>query len=203
MHRQSEGSGAGVSGGSSTPSGAIEEIISVPLAPHHNVSAFKSRSKGVQKFLTKNAASWQTARACRVFVFENPDNKSEVLAYYTLSSSALGGPQIPESDRVGFPSYVRIPMAQLGHMGRHDVPATKGVGTGILYDAALRVARSRLDVDSLGIWLTPDAAGGQTLQDWYKRWGFDSVLRDPEKPNAQVIMYSKLEPLIEALRPTP
>jgi len=73
-----------------------------------------------------------------VFIYENPDDPTEVWGYYTLSAGSVEKSSLSGSDEKRSPFGFHAPMARIGFMGRADA-ASKGLGSGLLLDAARRV----------------------------------------------------------------
>jgi hypothetical protein len=104
-----------------------------------------------------------------VFVFPNPDDPTEIWGYYTLSPTELARGEISGSQQKKVPKGIPVPLQRIGFMGRHD-DAPRGLGAGLVYDAALRVYR-----EGTGWGLTLDVEGGignSKLAGWYEGVGF-------------------------------
>jgi|SRR6266853_1758730 len=201
MHGDPEGADSGVQGGIQQAPGDTKKdrVVTVLLRDDHDVAGFDCRrSSKVNRFLKKQAADWQRARLCRVFIVENPQSPKQIWAYYTLCSSVIVTAQMDVKYTKGFPP--KIPMAHLGYMGRHNDPAIKGAGPGLLLDMALRVVRAREDLDVWGIWLNAESEG---LVKWYTKMGFERVVPDPRKTAAgeppPKAMYVQPETLLKVL----
>lgn len=98
-----------------------------------------------------------------------PDDPTEILGFYTLSPTELSRGEATGSDQKRIPKGIPIPLQRIGFMGRHD-DAPKGLGAGLVYDAALRVYR-----EESGWGLTLDVEGGfdnAGLTAWYEAVGF-------------------------------
>lgn len=201
MHGEPQGADGGVQGGAQQAAGTAgkEPVVSVLLRGDHDVASFDcKKSSNVNRFLKKQAADWQKARLCRVFVVENPQNTKQIWGYYTLCSHVIVTAQMDERHIKGFPP--KVPMAHLGFMGRHYDAALKGIGPGLLLDMALRVSRARDDMDAWGIWLNAET---EALVAWYTKMGFERVVPDPRKAAAgeppPKAMYVQLETLLKVL----
>jgi hypothetical protein len=109
-------------------------------------------------------------------------------------------PQIPQEQREGSPSGIRIPMAQLGYMGRFNDDRLKGIGGALLYDAARRVAAAGQHTAIWGIWLEPE---NEALESWYADWGFQYTVPDPKRPRQpgqRARMFCGVQHLLDSLR---
>ncbi len=201
MHDETEGADGSSQGGGTATSGIARKarLVTVPLCPDHDVSGFLcKKSTNVAEFLHKRAADWQQRKLCRVFVVSNPQNPKQIWGYYSLSASAIILKQMDAKHTEGFPS-IKIPMAHIGFMGRHDDDSLKGIGPALVYDAAIRVARSSEDVGAWGIWLH---AENEELVKWYGTLGFERVLPDPKQKAGEApprAMYGQTEAILKAL----
>jgi hypothetical protein len=104
-----------------------------------------------------------------VFIFPNPEDPTEIWGYYTLSPTELARGEISGSQQKKVPKGIPVPLQRIGFMGRHD-DAPRGVGAGLIHDAALRVYR-----EGTGWGLTLDIEGGienTKLAEWYESVGF-------------------------------
>jgi hypothetical protein len=165
-------------------------LVTVPLSSLHKTDLFTcSRSSRVQRFFS-NEAVRLVPHYCRAFIATDPEDAAIVWGYYTLSASQLHKANLSGTDEkrvttryMGYPA----PMVRIGFLGRDD-RATKGLGSVLLVDAAIRVSRNP-DIAAWGLVL--DCEGGQenkTLWAWYLKRGFKAC-RDPSSPRA---MYAPL-----------
>jgi hypothetical protein len=196
MHDEPESAHGRAESGSTASTGAsAEEAVTVPLSPEHDVSGFRcKKSAMVQDFLPKFAASWVAARCSCVFVLPSPDDPKKIWGYYTLSASLIVPDRVDPRLTASMPK-LPIPMALIGFMGRDD-SAPKGVGAGLIADAAKRVASVRSQLAIWGIWLNCETEG--KLMDWYQSVGFTRAI--PKKPSDPPMkaMWAPLETLLVA-----
>jgi hypothetical protein len=172
MHEQPSGTDPGpLEGDGSHPLPAVEEPLStLRLAYFHRAADFRcGLSERINSFLVREAPTWTSVNYCRVFVFPNPEDPTEIWGYYTLSPTELPRNEITGSHQKKVPKGIPVPLQRIGFMGRHD-GAPKGLGAGLVYDAALRVYR-----EGTGWGLTLDVEGGLSnlkLVEWYEGVGF-------------------------------
>jgi hypothetical protein len=172
MHEQPAGADPGADPGGGTPPLPAEEepLSTVPLAYFHRVADFRcKRSERINAFLVREAPEWVRLRYCRVFVLSNPDDPTEIWGYYTLSPTDLARAEAIGSHQKKLPGGIPIPLQRIGFMGRHD-DAPRGIGAGLIFDAARRVYR-----EGTGWGLTLDSEGGPSnpkLMAWYEGVGF-------------------------------
>ncbi len=194
MHDEPKGADGSAQGGNQANTGIAPEdpLSTIPLSADHDVSGFLcTRSNNVKEFLTKTATNWVLARCSRVFIFPNPDNPKQIWGYYSLSASVIA-PAALGPGHAGKLPRILTPMALLGYMGRHD-EAPKGLGAGLVHDAALRVSRAGEHLGIWGIWLNAETEG---LIKWYERLGFARAIpKNPADPPSKQ-MYAPLEALL-------
>jgi GNAT superfamily N-acetyltransferase len=104
----------------------------------------------------------------RAYVWPFEDDPTRVAGFYALSVYVVNRPEMtkPLQNKtvVGIPA----PVALIGFMGRDDA-APKGLGSALLYDAALRVDEIR---KAIGIWGLFLHAENEQLAKWYEGHGF-------------------------------
>lgn len=141
---------------------------------------------------------------CRVFILPNPQDRTEIWGFYTLSTSLIPRARTTGSDQRRIPEGIPVPMVLIGYMGRHD-GADPGLGLGsiLILDAARRVYLNP-DLAAWGLML--DSEGGPNragLWEWYKKQGFTpakdekGAIADPTRG----VMYASLKKLIPELNP--
>lgn len=82
------------------------------LAAHHDLSSFQSGEPDLDRWLTDRAADASARGYSRVYVWHSEDDR--VLAYFTLSSYAVGRGELPNRFRYG--EYRAIPALLLGKL---------------------------------------------------------------------------------------
>lgn len=173
MHQESQGSIADDIGrrGIAASIEAEEPLATVRLGPTHRARDFIcSKSERVTHFIKEQAPRWVDQRYCGVFVLPDPDDPTRILAYYSLSQFVLGREEMRNTHKKR-QLIATIPLVKVGFMGKQD-GTSKGLGAGVLVDAARRVYR-QIDVPAWGLALEPE--GGREnakLWAWYESVGF-------------------------------
>lgn len=108
------------------------------------------------------------------FVMLRGENNTEIIGYYTLSSSSLKSDAIPESARKNFPgSYKILPVTLLGRLAVDNEYKQQGLGGMLLADALKRsfeVAEN--SVGSIAVIVDPIDYNAALF---YKKFGFISL----------------------------
>jgi hypothetical protein len=191
--------------GGGTPAELVEKeaLETVALSDKHRTVDFKcSKSARVAGFFTAEARVLVPGNYCRVFVYENPDDPTEVWGYYTLSASLLFKENLSGSDEkkaardyLGYPA----PMVRIGFMGRSD-SSPKHLGAGLIVDAARRVYLNK-DIAAWGLVLEPE--GGQENQGlwrYYLDQGFKPCRSKPDERAPRQSMYGSLGAFLPELQ---
>ena len=110
--------------------------LSVPalLADHHVLDDFRSGQPTLDEWLLRRARPNQIAGASRVFV---TCDGSKVVGYYALASSAVACGDATGRMRRNMPDP--IPVVVLARLAVDDAYQGRGIGRGLMRDAAMRV----------------------------------------------------------------
>lgn len=114
-----------------------------PLADHHVLDSFESGLPTLDDWLLRRARANQISGASRVFV--TCDN-GQVVGYYALASSAIACGDATGRMRRNMPDP--IPVVVLARLAVHNAYQGKGIGRGLVRDAAMRVLAA---ADEIGI----------------------------------------------------
>lgn len=150
------------------------------------------------EFIRSLAPEWVAKNYCRVFVLPNPDAPSAIWGYYTLSPAMLVRSDLSTQHQKRAIPGIPVPLMRIGFMGRDD-RSPKGLGAGLVTDAARRVHRNP-DVAAWGLIL--DSERGEEnpgLMRRYTEIGFRSAKSDAAR--ASGVMYAPLKSLIPELNP--
>lgn len=158
-----------------------------PLDDTHRLDGFRCASPGLTNWLIERARKNHRDGASRCFVV--CDERREVVGYYALAAGSLLHEAAPGSVRRNMPDP--IPIAVLGRLAVHEDWAGRGIGSGLLKDAVLRVA---LTVQELGIRALLCHASDETARAFYLQRGF---VPSPIEPSTVML---SLPHLLEALR---
>jgi predicted N-acetyltransferase YhbS len=114
-----------------------------PLANHHVLDSFESGSPTLDDWLLRRARANQISGASRVFV---ACDDGQVVGYYALASSAIACGDATGRMRRNMPDP--IPVVVLARLAVHNAYQGKGIGRGLVRDAAMRVLAA---ADEIGI----------------------------------------------------
>ncbi|MGB8601376.1 MAG: GNAT family N-acetyltransferase [Rhizomicrobium sp.] len=90
-----------------------------------------------------------------------------VAGFYTLSASGIALDHLPEALRKKLPRYPLVPVARLGRLAVDKKNQGQKLGAALLWDAAIRAARSEVAVFALVVDAKDDAAAT-----FYRHHGF-------------------------------
>jgi len=117
----------------------------------------------VEAFLRDECSDLVEKNYCRVFVWPDPEDRSRILGYYSLSACLVARAELNNRFQRRAPKGIPVPMALIGYMGKTE-GATQGLGPLLIQDAAKRVAR----ITDIGIWGLCLDAENQKLAEWYE-----------------------------------
>jgi len=106
----------------------------VPLQAEHLIDGFRCSAPALTRWLLERAHQNQASGASRCFV--SCDEQQRVVGYYALSAGGISHDTAPGRIRRNMPDP--IPVIVLGRLAVHAERAGKGIGQGLLKDAALR-----------------------------------------------------------------
>lgn len=158
-----------------------------PLDDTHRLDDFRCTSPELTRWLIERARKNHRDGASRCFVVS--DEQRNVLGYYALAAGSLSHEVAPGSVRRNMPDP--IPVAVLGRLAVHQDRAGRGIGSGLLKDAVLRVA---LTAQELGLRALLCHAIDEAAKTFYLQRGF---IPSPIEP--LTVMLS-LPRLLEELR---
>lgn len=114
-----------------------------PLADHHVLDSFESGLPTLDDWLLRRARANQISGASRVFV---ACDDGQVVGYYALASSAIACGDATGRMRRNMPDP--IPVVVLARLAVHNAYQGRGIGRGLVRDAAMRVLAA---ADEIGI----------------------------------------------------
>lgn len=132
----------------------------------HDRSAFASGSDPLDRYL-KSQASQDVRRhvtACFVAVEQST---GQVAGYYTLSAADVRLTDVPETVASRLPRYPSVPVALVGRLAVDRTFRGLRLGSSLLYDAALRSARSEIAVFAILVDAKDESAAA-----FYRHHGF-------------------------------
>ncbi|MGH8905433.1 MAG: GNAT family N-acetyltransferase [Egibacteraceae bacterium] len=129
---------------------------------HHDASQFDCGIQPLNSYLHRIAEWAQQTGDARIFVVATADH--EVAGYYTLSAASVEFEHAPLRLRKGA-ARRPVPAILLGRLAVDHRHAGRGLGTGMLRDAMLRVAQA---ADTVGIRALLVHAKNDEARDWYR-----------------------------------
>lgn len=205
MSDESSGTDRGVTerGGTDQEVVRVEVALprTVPLSEIHRTADFRcAKSERIQGFFTNECPKFLAHNYCRVYVFPNPADPTQIWGYYTLSPSLLYRETMSNKERKDVPGIPAAPMVLIGFMGKHD-GTEKGIGESLIVDAARRVYRNP-DMAAWGLMLESEKGpDNPKLWAWYQTQGFKPARVTEHNPKLGV-MYAPLRKLIPELAPS-
>jgi predicted N-acetyltransferase YhbS len=137
------------------------------LAADHDLSAFDCGEASVNHWLQRRARKNEQSGASRVYVV---CNDRTVIAFYTLSASAVVHDRVRGRFRRGMPDPV--PVMLLGQLGVDTRYQRRGMAASLVRDALLRC----VSVSSqAGVAAVLVDALTEDLVPFYRRLGFDAI----------------------------
>lgn len=141
-----------------------------PLSDHHNRFAFTCGNEKLDRYLHEIAHQAKRKGMAAVYVAVNPDNPSEIVGYYSLSSFMIRGLDIPDALRKkrGLPAH-EVGATLLGRLARSKNHSGTGIGDLLVVDALKRAYMVSGDVGS--VCMVADAIEEARVT-FYEKFGF-------------------------------
>lgn len=153
----------------------------MPLAEGHRFDSFRCSKPELEFWLKQRARRNQLEGASRTFVV---CVNNEVVGYYALSAGAVLHETGPGNIRRNMPEP--IPVAVLGRLAVHSDWNGRGVGAGLLKNAALRTAKL---AEEMGIRALLCHAIDESAKEFYLHHGF---VESPIEPLTVMLNVAKL-----------
>ncbi len=141
-----------------------------PLGRHHDRSAFDCGEPELNDYLRRSAGQNDRGDTARTFVLVGDDG-ARVLAYFTLSTSAVVREAFAESR--GLPR--RVPVALIGRMAVDISIQGQGVGGELLVSALRKCEQAGRNVAAAAVIVD---ALNERARAFYIRYGFTPFLDD-------------------------
>lgn len=153
----------------------------IPYLAEHDVTEFSCGDTSLDHWIRSNAARNESNDASRTFVI---CVESTVVAYYALAAGSIDRSFLPKTLQRNMPNP--LPVIVLGRLAVDSHYQDRGLGSGLLKDAMIRVALTSRTIGVKGILVH---AISEDARQWYlKRWFQESPL-DPMTlllPTAQI-----------------
>lgn len=162
-----------------------ELLAPTPITKDHDLGAFDCGEPSLNEWLKKRALKNDGANASRTYVIANGQT---VIGYYCLAAGAVGRATAPKTLRRNMPDT--IPVLVLGRLAIHKDYHNRGLGSGLLRDAALRALQaSRI----AGVSAILVHALSETAKRFYLSRGF---VESPIQPMTLCLLLSTAEKII-------
>lgn len=143
----------------------------------HNRGAFKCGQDDLDRYLHSQATQDIKKRVATVFVLvDHP--RSNVLAYYTLSSYSIELAELDHALAKSLPKYPLLPATLLGRLAVDVNYQGKGLGEVVLVDALKRSLAATAQVASVAVVVD---AVDQRAASFYQKYGFEQFKQHPLK----------------------
>jgi GNAT superfamily N-acetyltransferase len=136
------------------------------LAAHHDRTAFRSGALPLDRYFHSQVTQDARKRATSCYVALEL-TASRIAGYYTLAAAHVALHHLPEAVAKRLPRYPAVPVARLGRLAVDETYRGQKLGAALLWDAAMRAARSELAVFALYV----DAKDEQA-EAFYNHHGF-------------------------------
>jgi GNAT superfamily N-acetyltransferase len=148
----------------------------------------------LDEWLLSRAGQYERRDLARVYVLVSPGDPT-VRGYYALSSHAVTFDALPSDQAKGLPR-INVPAVLIGRLAVNKSMQGQGLGEFLLIDA---LRRAEYLSDKVGVRAVEVHALDDTARRFYERYGFLSLLDDPQHLflPLHVIRQLKLPPLEE------
>lgn len=153
-----------------------------PLTAAHRFDGFRCAETELESWLKQRALKNQIDGASRTFV---ACIDGEVVGYYAVAAGNVLQAQMPGSIRRNMPEP--IPIVVLGRLAVHSDWGRRGIGAGLLKDAALRTMRLS---EKMGIRALPCHAINDDAKRFYLHHGF---IESPIEPITVMLNIGELK----------
>jgi GNAT superfamily N-acetyltransferase len=141
------------------------------LSAQHDVSGFDSGEPALDDWLRRRAAQNELSGASRTYVV---CAGKAVVGYYSLAAGAIAHAEAPGRIRRNMPNPV--PVMVLGRLAIDRAWHGRGLGTGLLRDAVLRIVQA---AEIAGIRAILVHAISEEAKRFYEKYGFIQSPTDP------------------------
>ncbi len=136
------------------------------LVATHDRSSFSCGVDLLDSYLRERATQDIRRRVSACYVAIEPSS-AQIAGYYTLAAGGIVLTDLPDPLVKRLPRYPSVPVARLGRLAIDRRYQGQRLGAALLWDAALRAARSEVTVFALVVDAKDDTAAG-----FYQHHGF-------------------------------
>ena len=118
------------------------------LADHHKRSEFRCGTEPLDRYFREQVTQDIRRRATLCYVATEAET-GKVAGYYTLAASGVPLGEMPDDLIKRLPRYPLVPVARMGRLAVDEAFRGNKLGAALLWDAAMRAARSEMAVFAL------------------------------------------------------
>lgn len=138
------------------------------LQKEHERQNFTCGSPALDRYLKSQARQDSDKRVAAVFALVHPP-ASQVLGYYTLSSSTIHADEVPPEIARKLPRYPKLPVTLLGRLAIDQGLKGQGMGQFLLMDALHRSLQAAVGIAAMAVVVDAKDA---LAADFYQHFGF-------------------------------
>lgn len=157
------------------------------LSKRHDRSKFSCGESALDAYLKKYAGQNERLNVARHYVAVRAESPV-VLGYYSLSAGSVEWEVLPDQAGRKLPKYP-VPVAHLGRLAVDRTVQGQRLGEFLLIDALSRVVRL---TEQIGIQAVEVVAATASAKRFYEKYGFVSLLDDPQHIYVAVATLRKL-----------
>lgn len=131
----------------------------------------------LDEYIRRYASQDSKRGLARVFVASPVDDTARLAGYFTLSPASVSATSLPDALRRKLPRYP-IPVALLGRLAVVTSFQGKGLGSILVADACIKVARASAVLSVAGLVVD---AKDETAAAFYRHFGFIALPGQPER----------------------
>ena len=154
----------------------MSEFLCEPLSEDHDRNAFRCGVEELDEYLRVRAGQDVRRRVAAVFVMVSNDAPTRIVGFYTLSPASIFLNELPPGIVKKLPRYPMVPAILIGRIAR-EIEFT-GLGRLLLLDA---LARSLSHTKEVAAAVALVGAKNEQARRFYERYGFEPVLRTPNR----------------------
>ncbi|NCP39456.1 MAG: GNAT family N-acetyltransferase [Rhodoferax sp.] len=138
------------------------------LQKEHERQNFTCGSPALDRYLKSQARQDSDKRVAAVFALVQPP-ASQVLGYYTLSSSTIHADEVPPEIARKLPRHPKLPVTLLGRLAIDQGLKGQGMGQFLLMDALHRSLQAAVGIAAMAVVVDAKDA---LAADFYQHFGF-------------------------------
>jgi hypothetical protein len=127
----------------------VSDLVSEPLAGHHDRASFRCGVEELDSYLHMQAAQDVRRKVAAAYVMVGRADPRVIAGYYTLSSFAVETAGLPEESQRKLPRYPLTPATLIGRLAR-DL-RFPGTGKYLLVDALKRIVLLSRQIGSAAV----------------------------------------------------